>query len=518
MNIILQSLGVDIPLALISLIASLVIIALGALFGALRGVHRSALRIAAIVLSLVIAFFIALPHDADEIYHEFVAHGANYMPEGQEIPETLFTLIAAYASAVAAPIVFLALFIILNLLFWAVFGIIGLVVFPGKKYKSAKKADNTEATAKKPLPRVRWAGALIGTVSALVLVAGLNLPVYGYAELATTNFAPVFAEIEDDVSIENKSTFADALTKVMFGDKMFDRLTTSSLHGEKMRFADHADNLSTLIVSAIHVATRPVQEWEEQEREALGFFFDVATEDVFGEHTTDVIADGVQTYLVESDIIGQALEKSPAIRAAFDNVINDLDHHDDESFDNLLRATEEIVLLSVDAIQHSEDGTLDAKKFITDSHIAKDTITVIVTTPELDEVTMASVDFGLDKMAKEMGLDEIGHVDVEAWNNISEEEREKEAELLAKVIPEVVEFKTDENGEEHMSFNYGEAMLGLRDSVLVGEIVEDALEDVATNYVEDVTNGELSHEDIPDFVWDLIDEFGISLPSIPGLQ
>ena len=199
-------------------------------------------------------------------------------------------------------------------------------------------------------------------------------------------------------------------------------------------------------------------------------------------------------------------------------MINDLDHHDDESFDNLLRATEEIVLLSVDAIQHSEDGTLDAKKFITDSHIAKDTITVIVTTPELDEVTMASVDFGLDKMAKEMGLDEIGHVDVEAWSNISEEEREKEAELLAKVIPEVVEFKTDENGEEHMSFNYGEAMLGLRDSVLVGEIVDDALEDVATNYVEDVTNGELSHEDIPDFVWDLIDEFGISLPSIPGLQ
>lgn len=518
MNIILQSLGITIPLALISLIASVVIIALGALFGALRGVHRSALRIAAIVLSLVIAFFIALPHDADEIYHEFVAHGANMMPDGQEIPETLFTLIAAYASAVAAPIVFLALFIILNLLFWAVFGIIGLVVFPGKKYKSAKKADNTEATAKKPLPRVRWAGALIGTVSALVLVAALNLPIYGYADLATETFAPVLTEVEDDVRIENENTFADVLTKLMFGDKMFDRLTTSSLHGEKMRFADHADNISKLVVSAIHVATTPITEWEEQEREALGFFFDIATEDVFGEHTTDVIADGVQTYLLESDMIGQALEKSPAIKTAFENVIKDLDHHEKENFNNLLRATEEIVLLSVDAIQHSDDGTLDAKKFITDSHIAKDTITVIVTTPELDEVTMASVDFGLDKMAKEMGLDEIGHVDTEAWNNISEEEREKEAELLATVIPEVVEFEIDENGEEHMSFNYGEAMLGLRESVLVGEIVEDALHTVTDNYVEEFTNGNLVAEDIPDYVWDLIDEYGISLPSIPGLQ
>ena len=78
--------------------------------------------------------------------------------------------------------------------------------------------------------------------------------------------------------------------------------------------------------------------------------------------------------------------------------------------------------------------------------------------------------------------------------------------------------ETDENGEEHMSFNYGEAMLGLRESVLVGEIVEDALHTVTDNYVEEFTNGNLVAEDIPDYVWDLIDEYGISLPSIPGLQ
>lgn len=513
MNIILQSLDFTLPLALISLIASLIIIAFGTLFGAIRGVHRSAIRIAAVIIALVAAFFIAIPQNADEIYSQFVLYGADLLPDGVEIPAALFGLITSYASAIIAPIAFLVSFIVLAILLSIVFGIVAICIFPGKKYNKAK----AEETGEECLPRVRWAGALIGAVSSIIVVAALNLPVYGYAELATKSFAPVLAEVEDSVIIENENTLADTFTKLMFGDKMFDRLTTTTLHGEKMRFSEHADNISKLVVSAIHITTRPISEWEDQEREALGFFFDVATEDVFGAQTTTIIADGVQTYLKDSDIIGQALEKSPAIKTAFENVINDLDHNEKESFNNLLHATEEIVLISVDAIQQSEDGTLDAKKFITDGDIAKDTITVIVTTPELDAVTLASVDFGLEKMAQQMGLEEIGHVDVEAWNNITDEEREKEAELLATIVPQVVEFKTDENGVEHMSFNYEEAMLGLRESVLVGEIVEDALEDIAANYVEDVKNGNVDYNEIPDFVWDIVGELDITIPAIPGL-
>ena len=158
-------------------------LAIGFLLGLWRGLFKSALRVVTLIISIVISFvlintvFSSVIEMVGKEITKSIAGGsemADLMASG-----TVAELIEAFVFAIAAPIVFMVLYFIINKLMLIIYGIAKLFIRPLVRLEKAK------------IPFRRLLGGAVGMVGAMISLSVLMTPIGGYATLVDNVFTTI---------------------------------------------------------------------------------------------------------------------------------------------------------------------------------------------------------------------------------------------------------------------------------------------------------------------------------------
>lgn len=242
-------------------------IVMGFLWGLKRGLKKSVTRLAFIVGCLLVAFFVAMPvtnallnmdisgivsytddngntlKSINDILTNAICSISPEIEEAYAHSESLRALIDSLPKMILQSFVFLILFWILKVITWPIFAIIAKIVWGEKKKSKKEKAqeeqenrtiqggkviENGNVTPPEPKPqkKMRWWGALVGTIQGFTIAFCTMIPFAGISSIFSSldkqsNNVSASAEQSDT---DDMKPLGDML-KENLGDDIFDALT-----------------------------------------------------------------------------------------------------------------------------------------------------------------------------------------------------------------------------------------------------------------------------------------------------
>ncbi|MBQ7010222.1 MAG: hypothetical protein IJN63_00810 [Clostridia bacterium] len=476
------------PITLAFSLLALWIIGWGLILGLFRGIHRSAIRLISVVAAAVISFFIARPSAPS--FNLIFKLASLVDIDLLTFPVALRNSIVGYISAITAPFVFLGIFILLNILFYIVYLIVAFCAFPRKKYKPKDGS--------KGLKRHRLAGMLVSAVAGVLMIACFNLPFYGYSNLVTNEFSEILEPFSDTVEFEDTNGVHDVISRYTLGELAFNNLTTVKINGSRVSVARDMGDMADAAVNVMAVSSVPVNEWGEDERESVERVFEVVKE---SETLTDLVCSGAE-FAVAVIKVPEEYEDAlsvPEIPERFEEpligLFTNLSDKESGAFERIIDVTSDIVLALADGMKRTGSAELSPELLVEDEAMLYDLLNTILCSPDLDGITVAAVDMGLEAMAKELAVAGEMKVDGEAWSSCTVDERAAEAKLLSEVVPELLSVAEGEDGDSKMTFNAAGTMVKLKDSKLVGPLANRVVVAVAGSYLTDmIKNSGISSE------------------------
>ncbi len=243
--------------SLVGAIILAVLVLFGALLGALRGVKRTGLRVLFIVLSAIISIIAAgsalktaLPIATDAL----AANGtAADIISILEMPDSA---IYKFVNALAAPLVFFAVFVALNIVLYLLYLIFGYLVL-GKIVKARGGAQ-------------RLTGALLGALCGVLLFSLVSLPVFGYISVVNDALeaSPALAEKAGELKDEGaavEASFVSVPYEFLGGKAVFDALSSYDGHG----VSEDLTSFLSIYTDASPLLEKPLEEWGSEEAAAI---------------------------------------------------------------------------------------------------------------------------------------------------------------------------------------------------------------------------------------------------------
>lgn len=186
-----MTLGMEINIALIVLLAGALI--QGILIGRKRGMLRAGIRTGTLILSAFGAFYIAKAliktygPTVEKVVGNLIGNMAAEVAELFHASPTMLHYLTDIATALAAPLMFLILFIVLRLFSLLVYGVV-CIFLPKREHETVvDKNGNQHRGRRKPLnPLSRLLGMALSCCGALVIVFCLAMPLTGYLDYVAT--------------------------------------------------------------------------------------------------------------------------------------------------------------------------------------------------------------------------------------------------------------------------------------------------------------------------------------------
>ena len=252
----------SVNLSLLTTAIAASVILLYTLLGALRGAERAGLRLGLTALSAGLAYlYVLLPGRATFLPSvlrlvERVAPGA--IPE--ELPADLLSLVYSSVWAIAAPVLFLALFLLFHFILFLLYLLLAALIFPSRRYKKEGGRDGKK--------RARFAGALLGLVTGVLCFLAVSLPYYGYSEAVVAN-AYLVEEISDGKVTVREANGVDRLAaRVCGSEAVLDSLTSFRVDGIQIHVFEELRKAGTVWHSATVLAGEK-EMWSREKERAL---------------------------------------------------------------------------------------------------------------------------------------------------------------------------------------------------------------------------------------------------------
>ena len=236
-------------------IAALALTVLGILLGIKRGILHSSLRLAAVIASVALSLFGArmLRDSAASLIQGVLDDALNGNATVQELitaSPTVKELITNLPGALAAPLVFLVLFLIINLICYGIYKIFKKITNPIKE--AAKK------TAFGKLQIGRLTGALISAVASFLIVVAILSPFSGYLSLADEvvkelekieieeGLDATIQDVDENLLTPLNGTLALNVSGTLMNPIVFDTVTSYEMNGKTVVWSDEVAYLANL--------------------------------------------------------------------------------------------------------------------------------------------------------------------------------------------------------------------------------------------------------------------------------
>ncbi len=251
-----------IVISIILTLTALTIAGLSVFLGYRRGILASGIKCAAVILCLLTAFIVAAPL-AGTVNGAFSGAFSWVFPEELYKEGTLlYGAIQVLPGALAAPLVFALVFIVLKLITDIIFAIV-------------MKKNDSEAAVK---PAAGALAAACGLVIGLSCVFAVFVPVSGYAALAdgiveASSLPGVGATSVINITTDLIESTSNApvcyIVRLAGGQKTFDRLTSVKLDGKDISISGEIEAIKPLLSNAVFLYGTKVEKWGQAQADAL---------------------------------------------------------------------------------------------------------------------------------------------------------------------------------------------------------------------------------------------------------
>lgn len=483
----------------------LFLVAFGALVGFFRRAYKMLVRLATLILSVFLSLGFSkwlVKLGVDTVIEQL-------LPQLLQDPDLQASLlenpaltesISVVAQMLAAPILFIAIYLVAKLVTFIVYKIVCAIF---------------RIRGPKLFGIGRIAGLAVGAICGLVSVLVLVTPVFGYVELVGETMELVStneegeSEIPEELAMVLEITEAPVARQVydMFGRSMFESLTTTKWDGENVSLSGEIHAIASAVKDAGALTRTPMEEYDSDEITAVRNVVTDIDESALLSHLGSGLLSGAsKSWLEGKDFIGIAApeteENMQGILNAFFRVFSTSDHTnlgtDLTTFADFLA-----VLVESGTLKAIGDENADFAAQLTETTLVGDLYGVLDANERMYPVKIAISDAGMRIMLNQIGssVDEL---------------RETHGELLDDMAVALKQVPVDENGNIDKATLTTDINTALQESGV--EVDESAVQLVTDGFVDEFTAEELQTLSSDEIIDRLLNRFeGIEPSELAGV-
>ena len=453
------------------------ILAFGVFWGFIRKMHKTLFRFVFLLLTMGAAYFLAKwcsPVVSDYAFETLKSIGGDSIGDLMEHPETA-ALMEALCSILAAPVLFVAFYIVLKPISWIPYKICAILF-----------------GVRGPRLFGRLSGAAVGVLCGLVGLLVFVTPVFGYISLANDVMERVAGDDTSNEEIDGVMEILDApVAKQVYqlvGKHLFNGLTTTTLDGEEINLRDEIESVVDVVEDATLLLDKSPEEYGKTETDALRKLAnDVGESHIVSTLLSSFLSEAAESWLEGEEAFGAAKpdmgKDMGGIMDAFlrvfvdsnsDNIAQDLNTF--ASVFDLFIQNDMLALLSDEG-----DTSGFVEKLVSDG-VVSNVYQVLDSNPRMKPVKAAIIDTGMRVMLEQLG--------------VSAELKENHGQLLEDLVQSAQDVKKEDGtlDKEALTTNV-QVIMAQNDfeiSQEVAQIVADGIADAyTTDELDDLTTDEL---------------------------